>query len=197
MSVWNLTIYRSTLISNPMHQRLLRLIASDADSGLSGTVNYFISTSGIPYFNIHPSTGTIQFQSHIKNISDLDEKRFPIVFQVYAKDLGEPYQISRQNATVIINYDTVADPSVAQWLDQRYEELNISISERFYEKYPNHAIFDSDSDFNGSIMYHLSSSESSLMIVNSPYPHETNIPFRDAPVIKNGQVFSGGIVVTR
>lgn len=193
MPIWNYTVYQST---NPLRNEILRLIASDADSGLFGEVNYFIETSGVPYLILDQKSGILKFQSHIRDSSQLDAKRFPIVFKVYAKDSGKPSLVSQQNATVIINFLPGTQLSTAHWVNPRYEQLNLSISEKFYEKYQNRPIFDLRSNFDGSIIYRLPSSESSLMTVNCPYPYGNSIPFRDAPIVKNGQIYSGGIILT-
>ncbi|CAF3673561.1 unnamed protein product [Rotaria sordida] len=194
MTSWNYTIYRSSI--NTTNIRFLRIIASDADSGLNGMINYYIGTVNVPYFSISRTTGTIKFRQNIFGLSYLNISRFPIIFYVYAQDRGTPPLISKNNATVTIYFNDNDEPPVARWLDTHYEELYISITEKFYEIYRNQPIFDYNYGFNGSIMYELTSQTSSIMTVSSPFLDNTNIPFRDIPVVKNGRIFTSGITVT-
>lgn len=196
MPFWNYTIYRSAFL-NTVSPRFLRIIAYDADSGANGAIDYHIATPKIPYFTIDRLTGTIRLQQFIAGITSLNASYFPITFEVFAEDRGTPAKRSERYANVTIYYDASAAPPPARWLDPRYEELDISIPEKFYEDYPNRNIFDLGASFNGSIIYQLASSASSLMTVQSPFSHDNDAPFRDAQLIKNGQVFSSGIVVTR
>ncbi|CAF3379935.1 unnamed protein product [Rotaria socialis] len=194
MTSWHYTIHRSSM--NATHTRLLRIVASDADSGLNGMIHYYIGTPNLPYFSINRTSGTITFLSNVGNLANLNISRFPITFYVYAQDRGTPPLLSINNATVTIHLDDSDEPSAARWLDTRYEELRISITEKFYESYTNQPIFDFDQGFNGSIMYELSSQTPSIMTVSSPFSDNTNIPFRDTPLIRNGRIFSSGITVT-
>lgn len=194
MTSWNYTIYRST-VGNSNTARFLRIIASDADSGLNGVINYYIGTINVPYFTINQTTGTIILRSNVA-ITDLNVTQFPITFQVYAQDLGSPPRISEANATVTIYYNNGNDAPPARWLDPRYEELNFPIIEKYYETYVDQPIFNNSYGFNGTILYQLTSLASSILTVSSPFPN-TYIPFGDVPVTKNGNVFSSGIVVTR
>ncbi len=139
MTSWNYTIYRSTFGNSPS-SRFLRIIASDADSGYNGMINYYIGTINVPYFTINQTTGTIIFRSGV-TITDLQVSQFPITFQVYAQDLGTPPRISEANATVTIYYNNGNDPPPARWLDPRYEVLNFPIIEKYYETYGNRPIF--------------------------------------------------------
>ncbi|CAF0991670.1 unnamed protein product [Rotaria sp. Silwood1] len=194
MTSWNYIIYRSSM--NKTNTRFLRIIASDADSGLNGMINYYIGTAHVPYFSIIRTTGTIILRSDIFGISYLNMSYFPITFYVYAQDRGTPPLMSKNNATVTIYLNDSDDPPAARWLDTRYEELNISITEKFYENYRNQPIFDYNYGFNGSIIYELTSQTSSIMTVSSPFLDNTNIPFRDIPVVRNGRIFRSGITVT-
>jgi hypothetical protein len=193
MTFWNYTIYRST-VGNSNSARFLRIIASDADSGLSGTIYYYIGTVNVPYFTINQTTGTIILRSGVA-ITDLNVTYFPITFQVYAQDLGSPPRISQANATVTIYYNNGNEAPPARWLDPSYEELNFPIIEKYYETYGDQPIFNNSYGFNGTILYQLTSQTSSIMTVTSPFPN-TMIPFSDLPVTKNGNIFSSGIVVT-
>ncbi|CAM4780128.1 unnamed protein product [Rotaria magnacalcarata] len=193
MTSWHYTIYRLSM--NATNTRLLRIVASDADSGLNGMINYYIGTPNLPYFSINRTSGTITFLSNVYSLANLNISRFPITFYVYAQDRGTPPLLSKNNATVTIHLDDSYEPSTARWLDARYEELSISITEKFYEDYTNQPIFDFDHGFNGSIMYELSSETPSIMTVSSPFSDNTNIPFRDTPLIRNGRIFSSGITV--
>jgi hypothetical protein len=195
MTSWNYTIYRSTF-GNSNSSRFLRIIASDADSGLNGMISYYIGTVNVPYFTINQTTGTIILRSTVPGIYSLDVTQFPITFQVYAQDRGTPPRISETNATVTIYYNNGNDPPPARWLDPRYEELNFPILEKYYEIYRNTPIFNTSYGFNGTIIYQLTSQTSSIMTVSSPFPN-TYIPFSDVPVSRNGYVFSTGIQVTR
>jgi hypothetical protein len=191
MTFWNYTIYRSAVGNNS--SRFLRIIASDADSGLNGMINYYIGTISVPYFTINQTTGTIIFRPGV-TIADLQVSQFPITFQVYAQDRGTPPQISQTNATVTIYYNNGNDAPPARWLDPRYEALNFPILEKYYEIYGSQPIFNTSYGFNGTILYQLTSQTSSIMTVSSPFPN-TMIPFSDVPVLKNGNIFSSGIVV--
>ncbi len=193
MTSWNYTIYRSAVGNNG--SRFLRIIASDADSGLSGMVSYYIGTISVPYFAINQTTGTIIFRPGI-TIADLQVSQFPITFQVYAQDLGSPPRISQANATVTIYYNNGNDAPPARWLDPRYEELNFPILEKYYETNGTQPISNIAYGFNGTILYQLTSQTSSIMTVSSPFPN-TYIPFSDVSVSKNGNIFSSGIIVTR
>ncbi|CAF0872431.1 unnamed protein product [Adineta steineri] len=194
MTSWSYTIYRSsfTTINNTT---LLRIIADDADSGLNGLINYYIGSLYIPYFTINRRTGYIAFRSDISGIETLDASRFPITFDVYAQDCGTPQLLSENNATVTIYYNDNDDLPPARWLNPLNENFNISITEKFYEKYLNQPVFDNNSSFNGSIMYTLTSDTSSIMTVYSPFLNQTNMPFRAIPVIKDGSIFRSGIAV--
>jgi hypothetical protein len=195
MTLWNYTIYRSTF-ENSATSYLLRIIASDADSGLNGMINYFIGTVNIPYFTINQTTGTIIFRRGVA-ITDLQISQFPITFQVYAQDRGSPPQMSQTNATVTIYYNDGNDLLPARWLDAHYKELNFPIIEKYYETYGNRPIFNNSYNFNGSIIYQLTSqTSSSFMSVSSSSPN-TDIPFRGVSISRNGNIFSNGIVVTR
>ncbi|CAF3111050.1 unnamed protein product [Rotaria sp. Silwood2] len=194
MTSWNYTIYRSSIITT--NTRLLRIIASDADSGVNGMINYYIGTASVPYFSINRTTGTITLRNNVFGLAYLNATRFPITFYVYAQDCGTPRLISKNNATVTIYFNDGDDPPAARWLDTHYEELNISITEKFYENYRNQPIFDNDYGFNGSIMYELTSQTSSIMTVSSSCLDNTNIPFRDMPVVRDGRIFRSGITVT-
>jgi hypothetical protein len=194
MTVWNYTIYRSAF-GNSANARFFRIIASDADSGPSGMINYYIGTVNVPYFTINQTTGTIILRSGI-TIADLQVSQFPITFQVYAQDNGTPPLLSQTNATVTIYYNNGNASPPARWLDSMYEELNFPILEKYYELYGSQPIFNNSYGFNGTILYQLTSQASSIMTVTSPFPY-TNIPFTDQPVSKNGNIFSSGIVVTR
>jgi hypothetical protein len=195
MTSWNYTIYRS-LYGNSNTARFLRIIASDADSGLSGMINYYIGTVNVPYFTINQTTGTIILRNTVPGVYSLDINQFPITFQVYAQDRGSPSRTSEANATVTIYYNNGNDPPPARWLDPIYEELNFPIIEKYYETYGNRPIFNTSYGFNGTILYQLTSQTSSIMTVSSPFPN-TYIPFSDVPVSRNGYIFSSGIVVTR
>jgi hypothetical protein len=194
MTSWNYTIYSSSI--NTSNTTSLRIIASDADSGLNGMINYYIGTPDVPYFSINLTSGMIILRHGISGLASLNISRFPITFQVYAQDRGTPPLFSRNNATVTIYYSDNANPSPAKWLNEIYEELNILITERFYEDYPNQPIRD-DSGFNGSIFYELPSQTSSIMTVSSPFFRDTELPFRDTHVERNGRIFKSGIAVTR
>jgi len=194
MTNWNYTIYRST-VGNSNSARFLRIIASDADSGLSGVINYYIGTVNVPYFAINQTTGTIILQDSVAGIYNLNVSLFPITFQVYAVDRGTPPLISQTNATVTIYYNNGNEAPPARWLDPAYEELNFPIIEKYYEIYGNTPVFNNSYGFNGTISYQLTSLTSSIMTVTSPFPY-TMIPFSDEPVTRNGNVFSSGIVVT-
>ena len=193
MTSWNYTIYRSTY-GNTANPRFLRIIASDADSGSNGQINYYIGSIGVPYFAINTTTGTIILRSGIA-MADLDVSRFPITFTVYAQDRGSPPRTSETNATVTIYYNNGNDAQPARWLDPMYEELNFPIIEKFYETYVNRPIFNTSYGFNGTILYTLTSQTSSIMTVGSPFPN-TYIPFSDVSVSRVGNVFSSGIIVT-
>ena len=195
MPFWNYTIYRSAFL-NVARPRFLRIIAYDADAGENGMIDYHIGTPKIPYFTIDRVTGTILLQNFVAGISSLNASYFPITFEVYAEDRGRPVRRSERYANVTIYYDSSDVPPPARWLDPRYEELNISIHEKFYERSPNRNIFE-EGGFNGSIMYQLASNMSSLMTVHSPFSQDNDLPFRDAQLSRNGQIFSSGIVVTR
>jgi hypothetical protein len=195
MTSWNYTIYRSTF-GNSNSSRFLRIIASDADSGSNGMINYYIGTINVPYFTINETTGTIILRNTVPGLFSLDIGRFPITFQVYAQDRGTPPRTSEANATVTIYYNNGNDPPPARWLDPRYEELNFPILEKFYEIFGNRPIFNESVNFNGTIIYQLTSQTSSIMTVSSPFPN-TYIPFNDVSVSRNGNIFSSGIVVTR
>lgn len=195
MTSWNYTIYRSTFdITN---KKLLRVIAFDPDSGTNGVINYFIGTADVPYFSINLITGAITFASNIHGLASLNISRFPITFSVYARDLGTPSLFSKNTATVTIYFDSSDKLPEARWLDTRYEELNILISEKFYETYPNKPIFDTSQDFNGSIMYELTSETSSVMTVTNVFSNDKYMPFRTIPVVRDGRIFTSGIIVTR
>ncbi|CAF3632426.1 unnamed protein product [Rotaria socialis] len=195
MTTWNYTIYRSAF-GNSNSARFLRIIASDADSGSNGLINYYIGTVNVPYFTINQTTGTIILRSDVLGVYSLDVSQFPITFQVYAQDRGSPPRISETNATVIMYYNNGNDPPPARWGDARYEELNFSIREKYYEVNRNAPVSNSTYGFNGTIFYQLTSQTSSIMTVSSPFPN-TNIPFSDLPVGRNGFTFNSGIVVTR
>lgn len=195
MNSWNYTIYRST-VGNSANPRFLRIIASDADSGLNGMINYFIGERPLPlYFAINQTTGTIILESSVVGMFNVDVSKFPIRFQVYAQDRGSPPRISETNATVTIYFNNGNDPPPARWLDPRYEELNFPIIEKFYETYPNRLIFNDSYGFNGTIAYQIASQTSSIMTVSSPFPN-TFIPFSDFAVSRNGNISSSGIIVT-
>ncbi|CAF2958903.1 unnamed protein product [Rotaria sp. Silwood2] len=194
MTSWNYTIYRSAF-GNSNSARFLRIIASDADSGSNGMINYYIGTINVPYFTINQTTGTIILRDNVLGVFSLDVNQFPIRFQVYAQDRGSPPRISEANATVTIYYNNGNDPPPARWSDPRYEELNFPIIEKYYEIYRNIPIFNTSYGFNGSIFYQITSLTSSIMTVSSPFPN-TYIPFSDVSVSRNGNTFSSGIVVT-
>ena len=196
MTSWNYTIYRSAF-GNSNNPRFLRIIASDADSGRNGMINYYIGTAAVLYFAINQTTGTIILNSATTGgVPSLDVNQFPITFQVYAQDSGSPPRISEANATVIIYYNNGNDPPPARWLDPSYEELNFPIIEKYYETFGNRPIFNNSFGFNGTIIYELTSQTSSIMTVSSPFPN-TYIPFSDVQISRNGNTFSSGIVVTR
>jgi hypothetical protein len=195
MTNWNYTIYRS-LYGNSNTAQFLRIIASDADSGLNGQINYYIGTVNVPYFTINQTTGTIILRSNVAGVYSLDINQFPITFQVYAQDLGMPPRISATNATVTIYYNNGNGPPPARWLDPMYEALNFQILEKYYETNGSTPVFNNSYGFNGTILYQLTSQTSSIMTVSSPFPN-TYIPFSDVPVSRFGYIFSSGIVVTR
>jgi hypothetical protein len=188
MRSWNFTITRNTT-------RFLRIIASDADSDVNGMIDYYMSTN-VSYFTINQTTGTIMLRSSIPGIASLNVSHFPITFEVYAQDRGTPPRISERNATVTIYYNANGESPQATWLYPHYEELNIMITERFYEQFPDEPIFDNSTGFNGSIYYSLTS-QTSIMTVCSAFLDNKTIPFRDVPVIKEGERFQSGITVTR
>jgi len=191
MSSWNYTIHiPSVNVSNP---QFFRIIAVDADSDQNGEINYYIGTRAVPYFKIESETGIITLHPNI-NLTSLNSSHFPIMFQVYAQDLGRPARFSRNNATITIYYSNNSAP--AQWTDQSFRDLEISIPEKFYERYPNQPISQTG-DFNGSIFYELTSRLPSLLTISSLFPHSKDFPFRDAPVIQNGNRYTAGILVTR
>jgi hypothetical protein len=189
MTSWNFTITRTTT-------RFLRIIAADADSGSNGMIDYYIGTFNVPYFSINRTTGTIMLRSSVPGLGSLDASLFPITFVVYAQDRGSPPKISDNNATVNIYYKDGDEPLQAKWLDTSYEELNITITEKFYETHTNSPIFDISTGFNGSIYYNLTS-QTSIMTVCSAYLNNKMIPFRDVQVEKVGEAFKSGIAVTR
>ncbi|CAF4366800.1 unnamed protein product, partial [Rotaria magnacalcarata] len=148
MTAWNYTIYRSAF-GNSNSARFLRIIASDADSGSSGLINYYIGTVNVPYFTINQTTGTIILRSNVPGVYSLDVTQFPITFQVYAQDRGSPPRISATNATVIMYYNNGNDPPPARWSDARYEELNFPIREKYYEVNRNAPVSNIAYGFNG------------------------------------------------
>ena len=154
MNSWNYTIYRSAF-GNSNNARFLRIIAYDADSGLSGMINYYIGTINVPYFTINQTTGTIILRNNVPGVYSLDINQFPITFQVYAQDRGSPPRISETNAMVTIYYNKGNNPPPARWLDPRYEELNFPILEKYYEIYSTLPIFNNSFGFNGSIIYQI------------------------------------------
>jgi len=194
MASWNYTIYRSSI--NPSTREFLRIIASDADSESNNMINYYIGTPDVPYFAINRTTGRIILRSDT-NLASLNSSRFPIKFQVYAQDRGVPPLLSKNNATVTIDYSDGNDPSPARWLDSSYEDLNIRISEKFYEAYRNEPIREKNG-FNGSIFYELTSQTSSIMTISSPFFYNTDLPFRDIRIERIGtMIFKSGIALTR
>lgn len=197
MISWNYTIYNST--ANTNMKRFLRIIASDADSGSNGMIDYYIEPLNVPYFAINRTTGVITLSSNIVGIASLNISRFPITFHVYARDHGTPSLLSQNNATVTIYYKNSDELPPASWLNTSYEDLDLSISirEKFYENRTNQPISDLDAGFDGSIFYKLSSNTSSIMTVYSPFCDNMYLPFRDRPVIKQGDVFRGSIGITR
>ncbi len=195
MTNWNYTIYRST-VEYSNSRRFLRIIASDADSGSNGMINYYIGTVNVPYFTINQTTGTIILQDSVPGINSLSASLFPITFQVYAQDRGTPRRISETNSTVTIYYNNGTDLPPARWVNPVYEELNFPIIEKYYEIYGNRPIFNNSYGFNGTISYLLTSLTPSVMTVNSPFPN-TSIPFSGVSLSSNGNIFSNGIVVTR
>jgi hypothetical protein len=195
MTNWNYTIYRSAF-GNANNARFLRIIASDADSGSNGMINYFISTVNVPYFTIEQSTGTIVLRNTVPGLFSLDIRQFPITFRVYAQDRGSPPRVSTTNATVTIYYNDGNTPPPARWSNSLYEELNFSIREKYYETNRNRPVFNDSIGFDGRIIYQLMSQTSSIMTVSSPFPNML-IPFSDVPVTREGNVFTSGIVVTR
>jgi hypothetical protein len=194
MTSWNYTIYPSFI--NTPNTQLLRIIAFDADSNSNGMINYYIGTVNVPYFSINRTTGAINLRCDIPSLTCLNISHFPIKFEVYAQDHGTPPLFSINNATVTIYYSNIDDPPPARWLDSSYEELKISITEKFYENYPNQAIYEVNG-FNGSIFYELTSQTSSIMTVSSPFFHNIDLPFHDTPVARVGRIFKSGIAVTR
>jgi hypothetical protein len=194
MSSWNYTIYRS-VYENSMNKNLFRIIASDADSGRNALINYYIRTTNVYYFIIDRTTGMIKIRDDIQ-ISDFDINRFPIQFEVYAQDLGIPPLLSNGSVTVTIYFDNSANRPPAQWVDRRYEDVQISILEKFYELNQNRVpISDANSHFNGSFIYQFSTQMSREMIVTSPF--NEYIPFRHIILTNNNDLYSSGIIVTR
>lgn len=181
---------------NSSNRQFLRVMASDADSGVNGLINYYIGTIDVPYFSINRTTGTIILRDDISSLSSLNTSRFPIRFQVYAQDRGVSPLFSSNNATVTINYSENDEVQAATWLDPSYEDLNVLITEKFYELYPHQPIHE-ESGFNGSIFYSLTSNISSLMTVSSPFILNGELPFRDTRVTRIDRVCKSGITVTR
>ncbi|UJR37810.1 hypothetical protein I4U23_030500 [Adineta vaga] len=192
MTSWNFTIYPSTVLRN--NTLPFRIIASDADSGLNAKINYYIGTLHVPYFTINWKTGYIGLRSGISDLQSLNKSDFPIQFQVYARDSGTPPLFSVNNATVIIDFKNDNEQSPATWFDSSYEELNIRISEKFYENSSDRIV--RDEKFNGEILYNLSASLPSIMTVSNPFVSNAYLPFRDKYVKREESTFHSSIVVT-
>lgn len=196
MPSWKTTIYKSSA-SGRFNSQILRLIAFDADSYRNGEIDYYIGSRSVPYFHIEQKTGMIILEQDPASFSSSDISRFPIEFQVYAQDRGTLPKFSKNNATVTISYSSSGNLDMAQWVDQNNEELHITISEKFYELYPNRAVFQ-EGVFNGAISYELNSQIPSILTVSSPFSRSTYLPpFDDLPTVKNGTRLTSGILVTR
>jgi hypothetical protein len=189
MSSWNYTLNR-----NSANKNLFRVIASDRDSGDNSLINYFIPTISVPYFIINQSTGMIQIRDDIQ-ISSLNISRFPIRFQVFAQDLGTPRLRSNETVDVTIYFDSSTNPPAAQWIGQDYANIQMTISEKFFETNLNKLITQSNSNFNGSYFYQLSSGITQTMSIKSPFGEY--IPFRHDILSINNNIYSSGIYVIR
>ena len=155
-------------------------------------IDYFIPTISIPYFIINQTTGMIQ---RIQEITNFDLTLFPIRFQVFAQDRGIPPLRSVETVDVTIYYDYSTSPPVAQWIGQSYENIQMSISEKFFELNFTKSITQSSSSFNGSYFYRLASNITLEMILKNPF--NESIPFRTGLLSSNNHLYSSGIYVTR
>jgi hypothetical protein len=190
MSSWNYTINR---YSN--NKNLFCVIASDRDSGDNSVINYFIPTISVPYFIINQTTGMIQIRDNVQ-ISDFNITLFPIRFQVFAQDRGIPSLRSTETVSVTIYFDNNINPPLAEWIGQGYENIQMFISEKFYEINSNKLIIQSSCNlFNGSYFYLFSSTITSQMIIKSPFTE--SIPFRSDLLSSNNNIYSSGIYVNR
>ena len=194
MSSWSATIYKSS--PGSFNRRVLRIIASDPDSGSNGQINYYLGSVNIPYFHVERETGIIILEEDPADFNSSVISRFPVHFHVYAQDRGASPLLSIDNATVTIYYSNSSDLDMARWTGPNYDEFHLNISEKFYELYPNRAIFQ-ENIFNGTISYELKSSISSILAVNSPFSRSVQLPFRDASTVRNGSQLTSGILVTR
>ncbi|CAF1025815.1 unnamed protein product [Rotaria sordida] len=187
-TIWNQTIYSTT------GSTVMRVIATDLDAGVSGMINYFMVSSPQQYFVIESSTGIIRFASGV-TVSNVNPALFPVRFTVFAQDRGSPSRMSSSNATVEIYLASNNTIPPVQWLNPSNGELNLNISEKYFETSSTQLISDSQNGFNGSILYRSNSQQSNLFYVSNSFP-TTTIPFRAITPTVSNSVFTSGILVT-
>ncbi|CAF2615731.1 unnamed protein product [Rotaria sp. Silwood2] len=187
-TIWNQTIYSTT------NSTVLHLVAYDLDAGTSGMINYYIVGSTQGYFVIESSTGIIRFDSRV-TFFNVDRSLFPIRFTVFAQDRGSPPRTSSPNATVEIYLAANNTIPSVQWLNPSNGELNLIISEKYFENSSTKLISDSQNGFNGSILYRSNSQTAYLFYVSNTSP-TTTLPFREITTTVNNAVFASGISVT-
>lgn len=186
---WNQTIYSTT------GSTILRVVASDLDYGLSGTIYYYIGSSTQGYFTIESSTGIIRFVSGV-TYSTVDATLFPITFTVFAQDRGTPAFISLLNATVTIYLAASTTSPSVQWLNPSTGQLSLTISEKYFETFASQPISDAQNGFDGSIAYRSNTQSNYLFYVYNPFSG-TNLPFRETTLSVTNYIFTSGISVTR
>ena len=173
----------------------MRVVASDLDLGVSGTINYFIVSSTQLYFVIESSTGIIRFASGVTFFS-VNPALFPVSFTVFAVDRGTPSRTSSPNATVTIYLASNNTLPSVQWLNPSNGQLSLAISEKYFETSSSQLLSDTQNGFNGSIMFRSNSQSTYVFYVSNPFS-ATVLPFRETTTTVNNFVFTSGILVTR
>ncbi|MCP9266461.1 Membrane-associated guanylate kinase, WW and PDZ domain-containing protein 3 [Dirofilaria immitis] len=144
--VFDQELCNTTIMENiTIPSNILKIKASDNDSGQNGKVRYSIVASSVNGFSIDYESGWIKL--HQK----LDSRSNPATLLVRAKDSGQPAQSSTINCAIYIIDINDHKPHFVASQQELFVEENVPIG---FEVTRIFAI-DEDSDMNGRIVYTL------------------------------------------